>query len=261
MKYGFIADDIQPDHYTFGAELNVLSIQPNGNWSQYLPAFEAQNRNGLETMNCTSYGTLNCIEILMRKLFNLPADYSDRFIGILAGTTVYGNSPHTVAEAIRKTGLIDEGLLPFGDIDNWNDYYSPYPLPKNLIKEAGKWLRQYEFNHDWVFVNVEQSRKPELLMLALKSSPIGVSVNAWHEKGGMFYKPKGSQDNHWCTLYGYDEGKYWLVYDHYEAQTKRLVWDYDFSFAKRFIIKKRESKPSWTQNIITRLKDFCLWFF
>ena len=84
-------------------------------------------------------------------------------------------------------------------------------------------------------------------MSALRFSPIGVSVFAWvKDTDGLYYKPKGQRDNHFVTLYGYKEGEYWKIFDHYDDTIKRLKWDYDFGFAKRYYIKKRpEIKEGW----------------
>lgn len=254
MNHGFQAPVITPEDYVFGAQLGAKTLIEDGQWGDYLPPYEAQERNGLETMNCTSYGTLNCIETLMNFHYQNKTNYSERFTGVLAETTPSGNNPHKVAEVIRKEGLIAEALLPFNQwVKTWDDYYAPKPMAYEYYKIGRQFLQNYEIKHDWVFVNAPASRKPELLMKALQSSPLGVSVVAWHEQGGLYYKPEGTIDNHWATLYGYKEGEYWLVFDHYQNEHKKLEWKYNFGFAKRFEVRKKEHKDNWVVQFIKHL--------
>ena len=44
-----------------------------------------------ETFNCVSFGTLSAIETLMFRLFGEKVNYSDRWIGIMAGTNAGTN--------------------------------------------------------------------------------------------------------------------------------------------------------------------------
>ena len=239
MNHGFIADKLEPEHYVFGANnFDSMPLVQDGNWTNFLPQVEYQNKNGLETMNCTTFGTLNCIEVLFKRLFNLDVNYSDRFVGILAETTREGNSPHKAAETIRHNGLIDEMMLPFGsDIDIWDEYYAPVPMTANLLVQGQLWLNKYYLKHDWVSVN------PKTFKKALEYSPLGVSVNLATQKDGIFYKEL--EDNHWVMLYNYKDGEYWEIFDHYDNTFKKIVWDYQFSLAKRFWISKAEPKKDW----------------
>lgn len=72
VNYGLILDKIQEDHYIFGAgQLGGQIIQLDGQWDSFLPSDEFQNRNGVESYACTSYGTLHCLSILAKRLYNL----------------------------------------------------------------------------------------------------------------------------------------------------------------------------------------------
>lgn len=260
-NYGFIPDTIKPEDYVFGASPVPPTIfQENGQWDEFLPTIERQNINGVETYNCTAFGTLNCIETLIRRVTGHEENFADRAVGITAGTGSGGNSPHVVAEAIRKQPcMIPEFRLPFdASIDSLEGYYSPNPLTADLITIANAWLAQYEFKHEWVFspsemVNESVEVKQALLAGALKCSPIGVSVNAWPAIGqdGLYHKE--GPDNHWVMLYGYEPGQYWKIFDHYDNEHKKLAWDYDFLFGKRYSIKKKESNPSTKASFLARL--------
>lgn len=248
IKHGFIPDKIEPDQYMFGSkQLSGISLIRDGDWTEWLPKAELQSRPGLETQNCTVYGTLNAIETLLDFRNGEKKNFSDRYVGIVAETTPFGNSPHKVAETIRKvSGVINEDLLPFSsEIESWEDYYSPKPMPTSYKRKGELWLKDWDFGHDWVFRPWDSlKKKQEKMMEALKCSPLGVSVLAWKERNGLFYKNPDEDDTHWCMLYKYELGKKWFVYDHYEKVRKELEWDYNFGFAKRYSLM-RKSKMTW----------------
>ena len=58
--------------YLLGGFSNVpqTEIQSNGQWMDFLVEKENQSRNGEEPMSCVSHTILNCVEILIRKLYN-----------------------------------------------------------------------------------------------------------------------------------------------------------------------------------------------
>ena len=190
-------------------------------------------------MNCTVYGTLNAIETMFKRIFNVEENYSERYTGVLAGTTQGGNSPHKVAETIRKTGVIADRLLPFQpDINEWDEFYSPKPMDPTLQEIGTGWLRAFDFKHEWVFtpsMNLTPKQKAEKIREALKYSPVAVSVSAWRQKGDVYVKDVGEPDNHWCMLYAPD-----MVFDSYDNTKKRLEPNYDHQFAKIYYLAKRD---------------------
>ena len=235
MNYGYREDVIQEDHYVSGM-IPAQVLQPGGQWLFNLPENEVQSRGDLETQNCTNYGTLSALEILCRRKYGITHNFSERYTGVLTGTTPEGNSPHKVIETIRKyTGVIPESDLPFtNSIKTWDQYYSGVTFGLKL--KGISWLRDWEVQHEWV-LNGEVDNWREALKEALKYSPVGIAVHAWHEEGGVFIRT--GPDNHWCVLVGYMEGKYWIVYDSYDKHIKKLSWDYSFTRAKRYHIDKR----------------------
>lgn len=250
-NYGFIPDKITPDNYVFGGgQLQTPIVNQSGDWTAHLPVSEYQKKNGLETMNCTVFGTLNCIETLLSYRKALTVNYSERYIGVLAGTTTSGNSPHRVAEVIRANGLIYEADLPFSDeIDTWDKYYSPNPMSANFKRLGARWLKVYEFKHDWV---TKSNSMQDKMMDALKYSPLGVAVSAWHREKDYFVK-RGA-DNHWCELVKGVPGQYWVLYDSYDDTVKRLEWNYPFEFVKRYSVTS--IKPTWWfVDLFTRISN------
>lgn len=262
-NYGFIPDEIKPEDYVFGAYTKIEGepLQASGQWDMFLPQYERQYGTNFDTQNCTNYGTLNCIETLLNKQH--PGDhhdFSERYTGVLTGTTRQGNQPHKVIEIIRKeSGLIPEARLPFDEgITTWDEYYSPDPMHPDLLAEGRKLLDTHEIQHEWVFTSGSINEKQEKLMKALQYSPIGVSVKAWREKNGLYYKDRGESDNHWCMLYGYERGRYWKIFDHYDGGYKKLAWDYDFGFAKRYSIRVRTTQSSFLASIIQWIREVFL---
>lgn len=242
INYGFLEPTITDDNYILGG-LGVPKkvLNPDRDWTSDIPQGEIQRRN-IETSSCTEYGTLNAIETLEKKLFGIAQDYSERFVAIGAGNTEIGNDPHTVAEWIRHNGLIEESLLPFTDqIQSWAEYVLPNPLPTKLTNRASKWLKTHYFKHEWVFKGGNIKDKQNNLLEALLYSPIGVSVAAWHEDSGIYVKADNEPDNHWCLLIAGKPGEPWKIYDSYindGKYIKLLDWNYNFGYAKLFILNQ-----------------------
>lgn len=236
MNYGYIEDEISSQDYTLGA-LDATVLSPSGQWLLYLPENEVQRKNGLETQNCTVYGTLNALEILLYKQKGVKHNFSERYGGVMAGTKVGGNSPHKVIEVIRNyAGVIDDVVLPFGpDIDTWDEYYSEVTFAHKI--QGLSWLRKNEVLHEWV-LNEEHEDWQNRLIRSLRYSPLGIAVQAWNNKNGVFVR--SGPDTHWCVLVGYREKEYWIVLDSYDKHLKKLAWDYGFTRAKRYTIKERE---------------------
>ena len=260
--YGFISHVIEEDNYVLGASaLPAIELCPDGQWDDLLPEEEVQIKRGVETYNCTAYGTLNALEILFLKLFVERKNFSERYVGIMAGTKPYGNSPHVVIETIRKvSGVIDDSMLPFDEaIDNVEEYFSPSPMSFEYLNEGKKLLDRYSIGHEWVFTGGDLAHKQGQLKEALKYSPVGISVYAWNlGDDDIYVKPAGKNDNHWTVLYGYEEGKYWKIFDSYDHTHKKLAWDFDFGQAKRYHIEKKAPKPSWWSFIREYIRQIIL---
>ena len=245
---GFIEPILTEDNYLLGSSpLPQIILREDGNWISYAPKFEPQ-RKQFETFNCTGFNTIDCIQRLLQRL-GIDENYSDRFLGKIAGTKEPGNDPHTVAEAIRKNGLIPEDMLPFSDnLQNVDEYYSFKGANETECRKAGlAWLDRFSFGHEYVF-HPSDTNKQDKMVEALKYSPLACSVDAWNERDGIYYKDKGTKDNHWTVcVVGYIKSKYWLIDDSYLADgnnIKKLDWNYDFNFCKRYHIevKKKEEK-------------------
>jgi hypothetical protein len=235
-QYGFILKEPEASDFKLGSEVELggVVIQPDGQYDQWLPDVEIQNANGVETQACTSFGTLNCFEILSRRLFNQPLNFSDRFSAITSDTDPNGgNDPKKVIETARKQGLIPETDLPFGaDITDVGRFYSPKPMWQQHIETAIKFLSNYVLGYEWA------GTSPEAMKEALKFSPLGVAGYAWmKDVDGLYYAPEDRHPNHWFCVYGFEDGKYWKIWDSYDGDFKKLRWDFKFWQALRYSLE------------------------
>jgi hypothetical protein len=242
QNHGFQPDVIVPEDYVFGAMTKIPDeiLQPDGQWDSHLPIKEVQFKNGFESMNCTNYGTNNCYETIEKRKYGGEPDYSERYTGVNSGTTQSGNSPQKAAEAVRDKGMIREDLLPFDDtIDSYSEYFFPKPMTSELLIQGKNWLDKYNVMHEWID-NINSTTLKE----SLKRSPVGISVWAWsyEPSTGYYVNPGNVTPNHWVELYGYEDGKYWKIFDHYEKDHKKLCWNYPFQFAKKYYLERKHEE-------------------
>lgn len=242
-NFGYKPSVIDDTHYVLGASSMPFRVfREDGNWFASRPAKELQSGR-YETYNCTSFNTLAQIECYMKEVFGLTVNYSDRFLGIVAGTKPPGNDPQTVYEAIRKHGLIPEEMLPYIDAPA-EEYYSFKGADEAKCRAEGKkWLEQWEFFHEWVTSTG--------IKTALKSSPLSRAVYAWSQDDrGIYIRQSG--DNHWSFQYAHD--LYGKFEDSYEPTLKDV--DQDINFCKRIYIQKRQVKDSWLVATLKSLMAF-----
>jgi len=247
-KTGYIPSVIDSTHYIMGSATSLSKdlLQADGQWTPYLPSEEVQREYDIETDNCTSFATTNCIETLFNKIYGTPMNASDRALGIFAGTVPPGNDPHTVIEAARKKGLVKEELLPFDSrLASIDEYFSYIYGDEEACKtDAQDFLSKYQLGHEWVFTSpLPKEVRTSLMKQSLQYSPLGVSVTAWYEKDSV-YVDYGQPNCHWTTVYGWnDEG--WLCFDSYDPFKKVISFDHNIECVKRYSItpisKKKEN--------------------
>jgi hypothetical protein len=249
MKYGFIPPVIDSTHYVLGSSpLGLEVLEPKGDWYSYLPPTERQAVN-IETYNCTSFATLNALETLTNRL-KQSQDFSDRFLGIAAGTTPPGNDPHRVIEAARHTGLVAEATLPFlTELENWQEYYSyKYGDQTRCLDEAANFLTRWQIAHEWVTPTDSEMRK------ALQSSPLGIAVSAWTEENGEYISTGPA--NHWTLLYKIDADGRKYVFDSYEPFYKVLRADHKIEYCKRYALTPLMEKITLQKKLISLLLTY-----
>lgn len=240
-NYGLKFDAFDPNHFHLGGGfLGTAEINPNADWTNFAPTNELQAKNGIDTQACVRFGTINALEVLFSFCLKEDKNFSDRFLSIVAGASRTGDSPQNVAEAVRKIGLVDDIDLPFSDdINTLDKYYSPNPMTSSLLKKAKEFLTKYSIGHEWVYPvghNQTIDEQNTLIQEALKRSPVGASVSAWHSDGnGGFDQAWG--ENHW-VIFLKDLGGFWKVYDSYDDTIKRYSKKSKISMAKIYTVSK-----------------------
>lgn len=235
-NYGLKLDVPKPEDYVFGASLPFTVLEPDGDWTNFLPTKEIQNLNGIEPYACVTFTILNCIEILIKKQYNEDVNYSDRFLATVSGTKEGGNSPQVVCEFLRKIGVVPEDQWPFNEnIQSFEDFYAP--LPPKLYELAKEFNAKWDFKHEFV------PNAPTIISKALQCSPLLISVPAWFkdDSTGLFFRPDGMSDNHATTLVYERLGAFRRVFDSYgDPFLKDMDWSLIPMQIKRFYIQKRD---------------------
>lgn len=262
-NYGFVEPKIDNTHFVLGGifSLPKVVVKPDGQWDDALPQYEAQYNELFDTYNCTSYGTLNAIEMLEKAKYNEDANYSERALGIASHTKPPGNDPQVVCDTVRKVGIVPDSELPLDKATSIETYYTPDPLTQNVLDKCLTWLKTFSFGHEWLWTGnkpmVEQQNR---MMEALRYSPLGVAVNAWTRNDRSLYVRNGA-DNHWCVIFGYAQGNHWKCFDSYDGGVKLLDWDYGFTWVKRFHLEKLnkvEEKKGIIEQLIYWLKQLLI---
>lgn len=219
-------------------------IRPDGQWDAFLATPEEQDKY-LQTMGCTGFNTLKAVQTLQKQEYGDITNWSDRLLNWLAGTTINGNDPNTLAETLRKKGTVYETDWPYtSDINTWAKFYAtpPYDLE---VQAQVKFRGAYDFGHQWVGTD------PQSMMNALHFSPLGVDVYAWNMSDNYdIYHRNGGVSGHWTMIYGYEKGKWWKCLDSYPPFRKKLDWDFGFSMVKQYTLHKTVLTDSpWSRAI------------
>lgn len=239
MKDFGLAEELRGiSDYIFGAStVPFVPYNESGNWEAYLPTYENQTtRLGDETFGCTVWGSQNQIETFYKFLYKKEQNYSERFTYLNVPVNPgYGADPQDTYEAIRKNGLVDEKDLPM--TDTLEQYLNTADITPTIRQKGLQWLTQHDYKHEWLW-----ARRPdnyiEILKEALKTCPLGVSVQAWNEENGV-YTSTGTSNNHWCMLYKVDSDGYPWVFDSYDHTKKRLSKDHNIRRAKRIWLNEK----------------------
>lgn len=208
-------------------------LQPSGQWDNYLPRYEYQRFAFGETFACVTYSFFNCLETLIRRVYNEQWDFSDRFTAKKSGTTNQGNSMYKVFQSVAVT----DGFVSFPFWSNegtsFDDFYKAIP---DTVTQLGKENQKYfTFSMEWL-----PTTSTENIKKALKESPLWVAIYAYGPKvNGVYQRIVGNMPNHCVEMYGYDEQGNWKIYDHYLGSEYRLLAsDYIIGYAAKLKVTK-----------------------
>lgn len=250
-NYGLVINPPSETDYVFGASAFPSEVlEPTGQWDKDLPVFESQAFPNFEPSSCASGGTLNAIEVLIKRMM-AEENFSERWLAWNSGTTEIGNDPQVVAEFLRKVGTPFEERWKIRDATSFEDFYKAPPA-KLFDYAKEDFLNRFNFKHYIVPNEIETIKE------ALTHSPLGMSVAAWYEIGGKFYKPDGTWDNHWVLCYGWDdEKKAWKVFDTYDMEKKLYSFESKPQRVKSYFLKKKltQEQVSYFQKIISAVLE------
>lgn len=215
---------VSTDYYAGVVEKQILCS--SGQWDGYLPEVEYQKdyKTGFDSFSCVTFSALNTIEMIFLQRGERK-NFADRFTAIDSGTMPdRGNSLRNVAESIRKTGVVDQAVYPF--VGTEKEYFQK--IPQEVRDKAYKIPVSWEWGHTGENLTKWRKDPQSVLCELLQYAPVQVTVWAYTKNivDGI-YQPHGVKDeNHAVTLFGYEEGKYFKVFDHYAQSIKKLHWNY-----------------------------------
>lgn len=248
INYGFIKPKQDGSHKVLGgAYIPGPVIFPDGHgWLPLQSPIEEQNKYGVESYNCSAYGTHDSVQPLMKQAKLLPEpDFAERYTGIIAGTQPPGNDPYAVLQAIKDGGMIPQMMLPFDNsVASTSDYFSFKGVIEAVCRAAARvWKVRYLLDGGWLWLgDIPLDQKQKIIMQSLQRSPVGASVYAWElGPNGFYVKGQGRDDNHWISIHDFVEGVKWIVRDSYPdgqgAELKDLDWNFDFGFAIGYSVR------------------------
>lgn len=229
---GLILEPLAPEDFVFGGKTKLKGqvINPSGDWTPYAPEYEHQAPH-FETSGCVSFGTLNCLEMLLRFHFKETLNLSDRFVVKGSGTDPHsGNQPKTVAQFIRDKWSVFEPEYPM--TETVEEYFSE--IPKSLFELAKSRKIGKDFGYEYVQPTIENLRN------ALTQGTVGMSVALLKDEDGKYYRPNGWRDSHWVSLLRINKNNECVILDQYEPFIKTIRADFVSEYAVRYGLNERE---------------------
>lgn len=245
MNTGLLLQPKKPQDWIAGGYTPIrgVGINPGGQWDDYLPVVEYQNK-GFDRMACVSYSLLNALEVLYLYKTGKERNFSDRFLAKASNTTKNGNYLAQVFDTARKYGLVNEST--YSDVTTtWEDYYQN--IPQEIIEKAKEFLEEWTLYREWI----ETQNKQDIID-GLRHSPLQVVVA--YASGNNILYPQGVY-NHAVMLYGYEEGEYWKIFDHYTQTHKRYAWNYQFGAILKPTLENKFIPMKFKQNYLYMLVE------
>lgn len=195
---------------------------------------------------CVSFSRENCAETLGNKQ-GINVNMSDRELGVISGTTIYGNTLDAVSEAFRLKGVRSESVVPFTDRmltyagdDIWKEIFD-LPADKGEFRYKGG-------NHSYVYGRAA-------MIDALSHGPLQISLGLdgnW-EAEGIVQPPKNIQGYHAIMLLFIDAIGRMYIQDSVGKEFKILSPDYPLTGCKSF----RDLPENWKEIMVKKfiIKD------
>lgn len=223
----------------------------DGHWAAWLPAPKDQQINGVEPNDCVSHATLKCVQILQAQEYGEHNDYSERFLAKMTGTDEKGgNDPNTVAQFLKNNGCVLEADWPTApSITSFQQFYADIPAPTQTLAKA--FVAEFQYGHEWLL-----DTSPASIMNALHYSPLSVGVYAWqpNQITGYYENPNKFAAEHDICLYDFVANNYWLVFDTYAQEIKKLAWDFPFEMVKKHTLHRQIVDDRWWAIFLRQFK-------
>lgn len=254
----FVYPDVKDEDFKFGSgDLAGTPLRGDGDWRDYLPPEEDQNIRGIESSACYVEASQHAIATIEEEQFGeADNNYSARFNALLSNGTPTGGNPLQGADSMRTDGLVPDSLMPFGDyINSWSDFHSFKGVIESIVRAKGKeYLGKKILGYDVVCQRSEPVATKYLkLKQALQYSPCPVSVTAWYEKNGIYYKPDGLDDNHLVELVYIDADNHPYIRDTYYPYLKKLDANFNFDFGMRWSVEKKTEEKDWLSAFLDKI--------
>lgn len=253
-NYGIKLGASQPADYKWGT-LPKIVVNPSGDWTPYLPEYEPQVLpDGKDPNDCWLAGSLNKLEIQLKRLFpDQKWNLSERFPYNGLNSQPYGDDPFKAGEFLRKFGDVDEDVLPTGK--TYEEFITPRPLTEELLNKAKALTSLVTIKQEYVWNDFDSpiplAEKQRRITQCLPLDPPGVSLYAWkQDANGLYYRPAGAPDVHWCVLFKETDREYY-IFDTYDHSIKKVRKDMNFAMCIRYFVHKGElPKPNLWSRII-----------
>jgi len=231
----------EKDRVYGGGIFSELVIKPNGDWRNVEIPNEDQNVAGVESSACYIEAQQSSDATFKEYIYGIQDDnYSARFNALLSGGTENGGDPIKGAMSIKKDGVIPQEMMDWKDIKSWQDFHSWKGVNKEQCifkgqEDANQWDKRFKIIAEKYtpletkFINLKEGLKRGLCQ---------ISVSAWYERNGQYYKPKGMQDNHFVKVEYVDKDNSIHIKDTYYPYKKVLEPNYDFDFGMYRTLRK-----------------------
>ena len=181
-----------------------------------------------------TYSRHKCAEAVARKS-GTELNLSDRYLGVISGTSQRGNSLKKVSETFRKGGSVKEEECPWGS--GWLSNPWNYWNLINDLSQVRKDARRYRGGS----YSLVYSKSAIRNALAFSPVQIGVGVGSNWENS-VVYKPSSILAYHAITLYNMDD-KYLYIQDSLGREFKKLDINYPIAVAQSF----RDLPDNWKE--------------
>lgn len=244
LIHSFIYPEIKKDDRRY-AGISGSEINSKGDWSDFLPPFEDQNVAGVESSACYVEGNQAVVATLKEYIYGiLDENNSARFNALLSKGTSTGGDPLKAGYSIKTDGLIPQSMMDWHGVNSWEYFHSWNGVDKAqcLVKgqqEAIQWDKKYYILSE---KNDPLEVKYNNLRQALKRSPVALSVYAWIERNGKYYKPQGARDTHLVMAIGLTDKNEIIIRDTYKPYIKILEANTDFDFSMYWILRKKSTE-------------------